>query len=190
MSITQISKQQITDIRLQMIKFAELQLNHKEIAEDLVQESLLSALKNITHFNRQAALKTWMFAILKNKIIDYLRQKDRWVLESELISEDEQENTFFDNVGHWKSEYNPPNWQINEQAVYSDEFWVILEICLTNLPAKQAKVFMMREYLGFSSEEICANLKITTANLRTMLYRARLQLQQCLSVKLSLGERK
>ncbi|VEH68490.1 RNA polymerase sigma factor [Rodentibacter pneumotropicus] len=75
MSITQISKQQITDIRLQMIKFAELQLNHKEIAEDLVQESLLSALKNITHFNRQAALKTWMFAILKNKIIDYLRQK-------------------------------------------------------------------------------------------------------------------
>ncbi|VEH68491.1 RNA polymerase sigma factor [Rodentibacter pneumotropicus] len=65
-----------------------------------------------------------------------------------------------------------------------------MEICLTNLPAKQAKVFMMREYLGFSSEEICANLKITTANLRTMLYRARLQLQQCLSVKLSLGERK
>ncbi|OOF66210.1 sigma-70 family RNA polymerase sigma factor [Rodentibacter caecimuris] len=190
MPITQISEQQINDIRLQMIKFAELQLHHKDLAEDLVQESLLSAFKNIANFNRQAALKTWIFAILKNKIIDYLRQKDRWILESDLIREDEQENTFFDDVGHWKTEYNPPNWQINEQAVYSDEFWLILETCLMNLPAKQAKVFMMREYLGFSTEEICTNLKITAANLHTLLYRARLQLQHCLTVKLSLGERK
>ncbi|EIJ71365.1 sigma-70 family RNA polymerase sigma factor [Pasteurella bettyae] len=182
---SKFSDKQISEIRSQMLKFAQLQLNDRISAEDMVQEALLSAVKNIDNFRHQAALKTWIFAILKNKIIDYLRQKDRFVNESELIT-DENTNSFFDDNGHWRNEYSPTRWQ--EDIVYSKEFWILFEICLTKLPAKQARVFMMREYLDASSDEICQTINITQDNLYTLIYRARLQLQQCLSKRLKEGE--
>lgn len=187
MSIYQIhqtfSEQQIDEIREQMLRFARLQIRDNSQAEDIVQEALLNAVKNMADFKRQAAFKTWVFAILKNKIIDYLRRKDRFVLETDLNAE-EEENSFFDQQGHWKPEYHPTAWQENEDAVYSEEFWMIFEACLNHLPAVQARVFMMREYLELSGDEICNDVEISTANLHTLLYRARLQLQHCLSRKL------
>lgn len=105
-----ISDEQLTEIRQQMLKFARLQLRDNVLAEDMVQGALLSAIKNLANFKRQAALKTWLFAILKNKIIDYLRQKDRFVTESELTT-DEDSNSFFDQEGHWRNEYYPQRWQ-------------------------------------------------------------------------------
>ncbi|OOF36230.1 sigma-70 family RNA polymerase sigma factor [Rodentibacter heidelbergensis] len=179
----QISEKELYAIRQQMLKFAKLQLHHHELAEDLVQEAFLSAFKNITHFKREAAFKTWMFAILKNKIIDYFRQKGRLVLESE-IEEEEAPNTFFDEAGHWNLAYTPNCLKDNEEKVYAEEFWLIFETCLTCLPAQQARIFMMREFLDLSSDEICQEMQLTTSNLHTTLYRARLQLQHCLSRKL------
>lgn len=179
------SAQQLTDIRDQMLKFTRLQLRDNNLAEDLVQEALLSAVKNIDKFKRQAALKTWVFAILKNKIMDYLRQKDRFVVESDLDFSEET-NHFFDYHGHWKAEYCPTDWQ--ESEIYSQEFWQLFEVCLTHLPARQGRVFMMREYLEFSSDEICHTVNISRENLHTLLYRARLQLQHCLSGTLRQGE--
>ncbi len=70
-----ISSEQLADIRQQMLKFAQLQLQDIALAEDMVQEAFVNAIKNIDNFQRKAALKTWIFAILKNKIIDYLRKK-------------------------------------------------------------------------------------------------------------------
>lgn len=180
---TAISDQELNQIRQQMLKFAELQLHNHELAEDLVQEAFLSAFKNIDNFKRQAAFKTWMFAILKNKIIDYLRQKGRFVLESEIEDEDSP-NTFFDESGHWNLSCAPSNLKENEEKIYSEEFWLIFETCLTCLPAQQARIFMMREFLELSSDEICQETQLSTSNLHTTLYRARLQLQNCLSRKL------
>ena len=177
-----ISSQEMLVIRGQMLKFAQLQLGDAVLAEDLVQEAFVSALNNLNAFKGQAALKTWIFAILKNKILDYLRIKGRFVLESDLVDEDS--NAFFDEQGHWKSEYVPKNLQQNENDVYCDEFWKIFEACLTHLPARQARVFMMREYLELSTDEICHETQMSVSNLHTSLYRARLQLQHCLSNKL------
>ena len=175
-----ISDLELQQIRIQMLTFAQLQVNQADLAEDLVQEAFLSAFKNLANFKHQSAFKTWIFAILKNKIIDYLRQKGRFVLESELEDENTN-NSFFDEKGHWKPEYYPSELQGEEETVYSDEFWLIFETCLTCLPAKQAKIFMMREFLDLSSEEICQETHLTSSNLHTTLYRARLQLQNCLS---------
>lgn len=184
---SKISDEQLIEIREQMLKFARLQLRDSILAEDIVQEALLSALKNIESFQRQAALKTWIFAILKNKIIDYLRKKDRFITESELI-DDENANPFFERDGHWHHEYCPQQWP--ENAVYSDEFWMLFETCLTHLPARQGRVFMMREYLELPADEICKTVEISSGNLHTLLHRARLQLQQCLSTKLMPGNKK
>ena len=47
-------------------------VNDKGIAEDLVQETFLSAWRAKDSYNAEASEKTWLFAICKNKIIDYL----------------------------------------------------------------------------------------------------------------------
>jgi len=180
---TGISDKELVQIREQMLKFATLQVSNPVLAEDLVQESFLSAFNHLEQFKRQSAFKTWVFAILKNKIIDFLRQKGKFVLETEMEDE-EQTNHFFDEGGHWKAEYSPLDLELSESAVYSEEFWLIFETCLTCLPAKQAKIFMMREFLELSSEEICQENQLSISNLHTTLYRARLQLQNCLSHKL------
>ena len=63
----------MSELRQQMLKFATLQLQDASIAEDAVQDAFIGALKNQQTFGRRASFKTWVFAILKHKIIDVIR---------------------------------------------------------------------------------------------------------------------
>ncbi|MDF6951031.1 RNA polymerase subunit sigma, partial [Escherichia coli] len=60
--------------------------------------------------------------------------------------------------------HRPATWPNPEQALQSQQFWNVFEACLTVLPAKTSRVFMMREFLGFEAEEICTQLGITMSN--------------------------
>jgi RNA polymerase sigma factor (sigma-70 family) len=62
----------VDGLRRQMLRFANLQLNDQHLAEDAVQDALMGAMKNAASFKRSSSLKTWVFAILKNKIADVL----------------------------------------------------------------------------------------------------------------------
>lgn len=62
------------------------------------------------------------------------------------------------------------------------QFWAVFEACLDHLPPATGKVFMMREFLGFESDEICAQLGITTSNCHVILHRARLKLRGCMDI--------
>lgn len=173
----------LEELRSQMLKFSRLQLRDEALAEDAVQEALIGALKNAKSFGRQSALKTWVFAILKNKIADILRQRQRMVEVSGLLRTSEDEDNLddlFDRKGFWQVHERPANWSQPEKSVEDDHFWEVFEICLSGLPESQARLFMMREFLEFESAEICETLDITTSNLHVMLYRARLRLRECL----------
>lgn len=179
--LTQIPPQQIEEIRSQMVKFAMLQLKDPDLAEDVVQDALVNAYKNAGAFKGKSALKTWIFAILKNKIIDLIHYRKRTVTVSEICDEDTP-NHFFDERNHWDLNYFEPNeWSNVKSSTYKQEFWTIFESCLEHLPAQQARIFMMREYLEMTSDEICQECAISTSNLHVILYRARLQLHACLS---------
>ena len=81
----------LMDLRQQMVKFAVLQLSSFQQAEDVVHEALVSAFQHLDSFTGKAAFKTWVFAILKNKIVDLIRQKSRLVCMSELFKDAESE---------------------------------------------------------------------------------------------------
>lgn len=173
----------LDNLRRQMVKFATLQLSDAHLAEDAVQEALLGALKNASSFGGRAALKTWVFAILKNKIADVLRQKQRLINASSLLREDEDEEDFaalFDAKGFWQANERPVAWANPEESLREGQFWRVFEACLENLPGNQARVFMMREFIELDSHEICATVGITVSNLNVMLHRARLRLRECL----------
>lgn len=187
--LAHVSAQQLEEIRLQMIKFAMLQLRDPDLAEDVVQEALASAFKNADSFKGQSALKTWIFAILRNKIIDLINYKKRTLTVSDL-SEEEIPHQFFDHTGYWVAEtYEPKEWQDVNQLHYKKEFWAIFDLCLNHLPAQQARVFMMREHLEMNTEQICEECEISSANMHVILHRARLQLQSCLTKNWFGGEK-
>lgn len=174
----------VGELRSQMLKFARLQLRDDDQAEDAVQEALAGALKNAGSFARQSALKTWVFSILKFKIADLLRYRQRVIASSELGDEDQRDQVFMDALfksnGHWHRAERPTSWSGPQGAVQSEHFWRVFDACLNGLPEKQARVFMMREFIELESEEICAQLSLTTSNLHVILYRARLRLRECL----------
>lgn len=173
----------LSDLRRQMLRFATMQLSDAHLAEDAVQEALIGALKNASSFGRRSALKTWVFAILKNKIADTLRRKQRLVDASSLLREDEEEEDFsalFDAKGHWHMDDRPATWGSPELTLREGQFWKVFEACLDNLPGNQARVFMMREFIELDTSEICATVGVTVTNLNVMLHRARLRLRECL----------
>lgn len=183
----------LNDLRRQMVKFATLQLSNSHLAEDAVQEALMGALKNAKSFAGRAALKTWVFAILKNKIADVLRQKKRMVDASSLLRENEEGEEFselFDQRGHWQKDERPANWGNPQDSLRQNQFWKIFEVCLDGLPGNQARVFMMKEFVELDAHEICSAVGITTTNLNVMLHRSRLRLRECLENRWFLKEEK
>ena len=174
----------LNDLRRQMVKFATLQLSNSHTAEDAVQEALIGALKNAKSFAGRAALKTWVFAILRNKIADLLRQKHRMVDASSLLREDEEGEDFselFDQKGFWQADEKPATWGNPQGALHQNQFWKVFEACLEGLPGNQARVFMMKEFVELDTAEICLAVGITTTNLNVMLHRSRLRLRECLA---------
>lgn len=173
----------LEDLRKQMLKFAVLQLNDRGAAEDAVQEALIGAFKNAKSFQGAAALKTWVFAILKNKIADALRQRHRLVEASRLLGshgDEDDLNELFDQKGFWQADERPMGWGSPEAVIQDKQFWRIFEACLEHLPAQQARVFMMREFIEMETGEVCASTGMTVSNLNVTLYRARLRLRECL----------
>ena len=176
----------LKDIRRQMIKFATLQLGDSNQAEDAVQEALIGALKNAASFGGRAALKTWIFAILKNKIADVLRLKQRVVNASSLLREEDEDDdlsALFDRKGYWQPDERPVAWGNPEASLRETHFWRVFETCLEGLPPKQARVFMMREFIELNANEICESMGLTTSNLHVLLHRSRLRLRECIENK-------
>ena len=65
----------------------------------------------------------------------------------------------------------------------------MLQACIDQLPAPLARVFLLREWLEFSTPEVCKEMQITATNCFVMLYRARMRLRECLEVTWFAGER-
>lgn len=172
---------ELAELRQQMLRFARLQMDDHGLAEDAVQEALMGAMKNADSFRGGSAFKTWVYAILKNKIADTLRRKQRLVDVSSLLQADEQAmDKLFDSKGYWHLDQRPKNWENPERALHDRHFWRVFDACLDHLPPQQARVFMMREFIGLEAGEICESAELSVSNLHVLLHRARLRLRNCL----------
>lgn len=174
----------VAAVRRDMLKFAQMQLRDATLAEDAVQEALVSALAGGRSFAGRAALKTWVFAILRNKIVDLIRLQCRTTNVSALTDDETEMDDAFDTLfktnAHWRPENRPFGWGDPEDTLREERFWAVFEVCLNHLPEKTARVFMMREFLEFETDEVCRELCITISNCNVILHRARNGLRRCL----------
>lgn len=171
-------------LRPDLLRFARLQLRDAAAAEDTVQDALVAALANAPQFAGQAQFKTWVFGILKHKIVDAIRRQGRSINASALgaadASLDDTLQNLFDASGHWRPDARPRDWQDPQAALHQQDFWNVFDACLNHLPEATARVFMMREFLEFETSEVCRELGITANHCHVILHRARLALRACL----------
>jgi RNA polymerase sigma-70 factor (ECF subfamily) len=172
----------LAEHRAYLLRYARLQLRNEAWAEDAVSETLLAALSKPQSFGQRSQLKTWLVGILKHKVIDVLRERRREVaLQSDDGGEDDaMEALLFQADGHYARQ--PTDWGNPEQELSSRQFFQVLEACTDKLPAAMGRVFLMREWLELSSDEICNELGLTPTNLYVQLHRARLRLRECLEL--------
>lgn len=173
----------IAEFRPVLYRIAILQLQDRAAAEDATQDALISALEGQDRFEGRSSLKTWLVSILRFKIIDIMRNQKRTqpVADAAGLADELDLSDFeglFDNTGCWATKKN--TWQDPEAHVEQVEFFKILEACLEVLPTNTSRVFLMREWLELTSQEVCEETGVTAGNVRVLLYRARMQLRVCL----------
>jgi RNA polymerase sigma-70 factor (ECF subfamily) len=171
-------QQQVQALRPALLRFARSQLRNDAWAEDCVSETMLAALEKPQSFAGQSQLKTWLVGILKHKVVDQLRRNAR---EATVLSADDGEDLdadLFGADGSWREA--PADWGDPEHELRQRQFFEVLEACMDHLPPTQGRVFLMREWLELSGEEICKALGLTATNLWVLLHRARLRLRECL----------
>ncbi len=164
-----------------LYRFALYLLKDRDLAEEIVQETFLAALKSKDSFNGQSSEKTWLFSILKHKIVDHIRRKKFKEINMEPEDLGKTIEAFFNRKDRWQ--VFPVPWNPNPKEAH--EFKELLEIfykCLSELPERLGKVFSYREMDGLATDEICNIMGVTTTNLSVMLYRARMLLRRCIDL--------
>ena len=151
-----------------------LRVNNKALAEDLVQDTFLSAWKSRSTYNSSSSEKNWLFAICKNKLIDYFRKSKSAVINH-------QHSRYFDDKDHWTSEAAPAAWDVSHLPD-SDEFYKVLGRCRARLTKSQSAVFSMKYIDDMDAKQICSLMNISVQNYWVLIHRAKLQLRECLQV--------
>jgi len=167
-----------------LYSYALLRLRRRELAEEIVQETFLAALKARQNFAGQSTERTWLVGILKHKIVDHYRRASREHYVADFEMEPSEEEHFRQSgewINHWTLAGAPKDWSEDPgQVVEQKDFWEVFNRCLAQLPPRLASAFSLREIDGLSSEEVCQILNVSANNLWVMLHRARAALRRSL----------
>jgi RNA polymerase sigma-70 factor (TIGR02943 family) len=165
-----------------LYRFALMRVGRSEESEDIVQETLLAALRARASFAGRSTVRTWLHGILKNKLVDRLRQKYRTVVAGDIAARDEWLDGLCDRSGHWS--IRPRECEVDPAVLLQRrEFWSAFENCRGRLPDRLREVLSLRLLDDVPAEQICQALGITATNLWTLLHRARVRLWRCLEQK-------
>ena len=179
----------LAELRTPLLRFAKMQLRDDALSEDVVSETLLAMLERPDAYQGQSSLRTFATGILKHKVIDTLRKRGREVQIEPLDEQslDDAIDSLFNESGHWREP--PQAWGDPERALEQREFMHTLQNCIEKMPPRLSRVFTMRESLEMEVDEVCSELGITSNNCFVMLYRARMQLRECLEHNWFQGQR-
>ncbi len=163
-----------------LFRHAMFRLRDLTAAEEVLQETLLAAMKGHAGFKGVSSERTWLVGILRHKILDRFREVSRLRPFNDIDAFDEFD---FQENGHWRLDSAPVAWRAKpDELIEQKEFWEVFSHGLSSLSARTATAFILREVDGLDTEEICEALNVSQENLWVMLLRARLSLRRFLQI--------
>jgi len=180
-TVTASLEAQLPALRVRLIRHARYALHDDGLAEDLVQDTLMAVVEQHGKRRGESSLPTWATAILKNKVADWYRSPTRQRMVY-FGTDDEHGDDAIDALYSPDGAYVEPvpAWQQPDNRTEQRQIMTVLERCVSCLPRQTGRVFMMREWLGFETSEICERLGVSAENCRTILHRARMSLRDCM----------
>ncbi len=162
-----------------LLSFAMSKIRDIDLAKDLVQDTLISALMNLDAFEHRSKIRTWLTSILNRKIIDYWRKA---------------ETRYVDPISSFFDQDDPDkHWILNKQEnsnianvvdeITQEETLSELQQCLDTLPEKWRGIVASKYIEEKESEQICNDFDITSSNLWVIIHRTKLLLRDCLKNK-------
>ncbi len=159
-----------------LFNFAVGQVRDQDVAEDLVQETFLAAVKSQAGFGGRSSEQTWLVGILRHKIHDHVRKTCR----ERAMRVDPTPVTGEESWGEsvlWLHDVAAES-QLPARRIELREFRENMELALGKLPSRVAQVFRLYEIEECSNGEVCERLNISESNLWVMLHRGRKQLRK------------
>lgn len=144
-----------------------------EEAEEILQDTLLSAFKNISHFREESSFKTWIYKVGTNFALMKLRKKKQ------------DSKIFLDEPLHFQNEEIPrdlADWSENPEDLFEkQELKKLLKEAVDSLPEIYQTVFWMRDIDGLSNQEVAEILGLSIPAVKSRILRARLLLRDYLN---------
>lgn len=152
-------------------------LRQQQDAEDITQQTFLSALEHLQGFREEASFSTWLMRIASHGALKVLRKRKG--LQTVSLEETMQGNDGLGNLPH--PEYIADWRDSPERLVEGNETRKLIEDALEGLDEKHRLVFLLRDVEGLSVREASEALGLSEANVKVRLLRARLQLRERLT---------
>ena len=152
-------------------------LRHEQDAEDVTQQTFLSALENLNGFRGDASFATWLLRIATHAALKVIRKRKG--LDTISLEAATEETDSYGTIPH--PEYIADWRQSPEELVRKHEIQRLLDDALAKLDEKHRLVFLLRDVEGLSVKEAAEALGLSEANTKVRFLRARLQLREQLT---------
>ncbi|MDN3669041.1 sigma-70 family RNA polymerase sigma factor [Echinicola jeungdonensis] len=173
----------VNEYENELYSWAFYKTSEREVSEDLVQDTFLSAYRSYNSFKGNSSPKTWLFKILNNKIIDYYRKSAHSIFKNKDPSQNlafQTTNSLFDNNGNWELNGYENLWDENEHLLDNEAFNKVMDTCMDDLPINWKTAVLMKYRLEKGYKEICQELKVSSSNYWQIIHRAKLFLKKCI----------
>lgn len=169
-ALTNRYEQRVYSLALRMLR-------QEQDAEDVTQQTFLSALENLSGFRGEASFSTWLLRVAAHAALKVIRKRKG--LDTVSLEEATEGTNNSESVPH--PEYIGDWRQSPEELVHKNEVKRLLDDALAQLDEKHRLVFLLRDVEGLSVKETAAALGLSEANTKVRLLRARLQLRERLT---------
>ena len=169
-----------------LLRFSRNRVKDPDDAEELVQVALVSAWETLDRFQGESSPRTWLFAILKHKLLDHYRKsyRDAGRLSGRESGSDDPAEQFFNQEGHWNNEQAPHDIMIFRQDDQSEKLDRALRHCLDALPERWRAAVEMKYLHDMEGARIQEALGLSEANYWQQVHRAKLKLRACIEQRL------
>lgn len=148
-----------------LIRYAGCLVGDMDIAEDITQEAFLKSYRDIQGFDKGRKFSSWLYRIVHNEAIDYIRKNKR------LVELEEAENVASDEDLH----------QTSQERLDKPHLKKKLDAAIKKLPIKYRETVILRFYEEKEYDEISDILRIPIGTVGTYISRAKAVLKQHLS---------
>jgi RNA polymerase sigma-70 factor (ECF subfamily) len=152
-------------------RFGLRMCGHEEDARDVLQETLVSAWKNLPQFRGDAQLSTWLYQVARSFCIKQRRRREGEPTQHEPLETPELERA-------------PAESSSEDAKAHAREVGQLIQAAIETLPTDYREALVLRDVEGLSAEEAAGVVGIEVGALKSRLHRARLALKQHLGAAL------